>query len=156
MSIKCCICGLSFKRLPAIVVLALISLTAWADEKPIAPVSQIIETYQVTKEMTELVSAQRKAIKTDEDLRGFYDAITLAHEKIEPFIVLIAETDAPKEVQTYAISVAIAAKALDLAVWNYVNALLVDKQVYLDNADSLLRQSVEELERALQIAPEKD
>ena len=145
----------SRRCLVAVLAIAMV-FPALAQEKPTVPVSQIIDTYNLTKAVAHEISEARDAIKSDGDLRGFFEAVVSAQKRMEPSIVLIGQTDSPKEVQPYAISVAIAAKSLELAMWSYINTFVTDKQLYLDNADALLRQSIDELERAALIAPKEE
>lgn len=137
----------------AAILLLISAISLPAQEKSTVSVEQITDTFNLTSEIGGEISEMRTTIKTDEDLQQFFQAVASAQRRIEPAILLIAQTDPPKEVQPYAISVAIAAKALELALWNYVNTFITDKQVYLDNADDLMRQSKEELDRAALIAP---
>ncbi|MBT3271849.1 MAG: hypothetical protein HN368_01745, partial [Spirochaetales bacterium] len=62
-------------------------------------------------------------------------------------------TNAPKEAQLYAISVAIAVKEVELALWHYINAFVSNQQKYLNSADAFLLEGQSELTRAGLLAP---
>ena len=90
---------------------------------------------------------------SEQSAKLFLQSVIESQKRLERIIIQIAETNSPKEAQLYAISVAIAVKEAELAMWHYINAFLSSQQSYLNSADIFLRESINELARASAIAP---
>ena len=143
------------RRIPCMMaVFALITSTVVSSqERETVSVAELHRVFDMVKSIAEEISEQRQEMDSEESTKLFLQTVVEYQKLLVPVIVLIAETDAPREAQLYAISVAIAAKETELALWHYINAFLIIKQKYLDSADLLLRESLDELSRAASLAP---
>ena len=120
-----------------------------AQEREMVTFEQLLEIYDLTYEMTNDIAEKRKSMESDETAKSFFQSVVEYQKNFEPVIILIAETDPPREAQLYAISVAIAVKEAELALWLYIKASVSNQQKYLNFGDVLLGESKDELESAL-------
>ena len=136
-----------------VVILAIAATSTFAQERETVPVEDLFDVFNKVSVMAEDVAEKRKDFSTEATVKLFLETVIDYQKQIEPIIVLIAQTDAPKEAQLYAISVAIAVKETDLALWHYINAFVSNQQKYLNSADVFLRESLSEFDRAKSIEP---
>lgn len=119
-----------------------------AQEREIVSFEQLLEIYDMTNDMIDDIAEKRKNMQSEQTAKFFFQSVVEHQKSLEPVIILIAETDPPKEVQLYAISVAIAVKEAELALWLYIKAFVSNQQKYLNFGDVLLGESKDELESA--------
>jgi hypothetical protein len=126
---------------------------AYSQERETVPIAELQRIHELTTTIAEEVAAKRQKLDSDEAAQAFLRYVAEAQRLFEPVIVSIAETNAPKEAQLYAISVAIAVKEVELALWHYINAFVSNQQKYLNSADAFLLEGQSELTRAGLLAP---
>ena len=129
------------------------STVAYSQERDTVSVAELRRIHGTVKELADNIAKQRQEMDSDQSVKLFFRNVVESQKSLEPVIVLIAETDAPKEAQLYAISVAIAVKEIELALWHYLNAFMSNQQKYLSSADVFLHESLEELSRATSLSP---
>jgi len=146
------------KRVASIVSIFITSITtaAISQEKVTVSIAELLRVHETVKTIAEMTADQRQEMISDQAARLFIESVVESQRLLEPAIILIAETDAPKSAQLYAISVAIAAKQTELALWHYINAFVSNEQRYLESADGLLTASLDELERATSLLPAEE
>jgi len=133
--------------------LLMISAVAHPQERETASIAEIRASYDMAKAVTDDIADLRRNMGSEQGARLFLEGVVESQKRLEPIIIRIAETNSPKDAQVYAISVAIAVKEAELALWHYINAFLSNQQSYLQSADIFLRESIKELAKAYEMAP---
>ena len=134
----------------------MISIVVYPQEREVVSVAELINAYDVAKAVTSNIAELRPKIDSNQAVRVFFERVVESQKRLESIIIQIAETNAPKEAQLYAISVAIAVKEAELAMWHYINGILTNQQNYLNSGDVFLRESIDELSRAVALTPTDD
>ena len=129
------------------------STVAHSQEKDTVSIAVLRDIHEAVQVIAEDIAEQRQEMDSAETAKLFFQNVVESQKRLEPVIILIAETNAPRESQLYAISVAIAAKETELALWHYICGFMSEQQTYLDSADILLLEGLDELSRATTLAP---
>ena len=129
-------------------VWALISAAAPAQERPVVSEEKLVETLGHALGLAEEAAAARVRAGPEGSLQEFVRDASRLQRAFEPIIVLIAETNAPRAVQRFAMQVAIGAKEVELALWYFIFGALSNQAGYLQNGDQLLKRGLGQLEEA--------
>ena len=125
---------------------------AYSEERETVTVAEMLRVHTIVNAIADETANLRRRMNSEETTRVFLESVIEFQKRLNPIIASIAETDAPKEAQLYAVSLAIAVKETELAHWHYINAFLSGEQRYLNSGDVFLRESISEFARATSLA----
>ena len=115
-------------------------------------IAELIRVHALVSAIAEETAELRREMNSEETATLFIEQVIEFQKQLNPVIASIAETDAPKEAQVYAISLAIAIKETELSHWHYINAFVSREQRYLNSGDVFLREGLSEFARATSLA----
>ena len=138
------------KRTPfaLLILFAVITVGGYAQEKPTVPVDRLIATHTEAKSIAESALALRSRLSKDLSATDFVREVNGLMTRCAPIIVLIAETNPPKEAQRFAMNVAMGIKGVELALWYYTYGVLSNQSDYMNSGDQFLNRGVQELKVA--------
>ena len=140
-------------KITCFVLVALFGITiAYSQERETVSVPELHRVHAMVSQIAEETAELRQKMNSPETAQLFLERVVEFQKRLSPIMVAIAETDAPKDAQLYAISLAIAVKETELSHWHYINAFLSNEQRYLNSGDVFLRESISELGRATSLA----
>lgn len=143
------------RKVLCFVVVATVASTCYSQERESISVDELYRAHSLVSEIAEETAELRREMNSTESAATFLERVIEFQKRLNPIIVSIAETDAPKEAQLYAISLAIAIKETELSHWHYMNAFVSREQRYLNSGDIFLREGLSELERAKSLAGDR-
>ena len=132
----------------------LIAATAQAQERPVVSLGELIETLDEAMDITEAALEFRARFSNGLSAPDFASAVADLQRRCEPILMLIVETRPPREVQRFAMIVAMGVKAVELGLWHYLYGLMSAETDYIDSGDQLLNRARSDLFLADRLAAE--
>ena len=146
--------GISKRLVCMLILLTLtISTAVYSQQRETVSITELLRIQDIVQEVADEIAELRRNMDSDQAAKLFLQKVAESQKRLEPAIISIAETNAPKEAQLYAISLAIATKEAELSLWHYINAFVSNQEAYLKSADVFLQESLKELSKAARLAP---
>ena len=138
---------------PMVFIFLMAATAGYSQERETVSLEDLQSVYETVKEIASATAERRQNIGTEEGAKAFLLGVVEDQKLLETALVSMATTKPPKDAQLYAISVAIAAKETELALWCYINAFVGNEQDYINSGDVFLRAGIRELSRAFEMTP---
>ncbi len=125
-----------------------------AEEKPVIPAQDVRRAFAEASEIAEKAVEARGKLSSEDSAEQFVRIIAELQPEIEKIVVRIGSTRPPREMQAYAMRVAIATKDVELALWRYLYIAVANperRDQVMQKADDLLKSGLAEF-RALREA----
>lgn len=128
--------------------LFLVASILGAQERRTVSTQELLATLDEAASIAEAAAQLRSRLAEGLTPAEFAVAAAPLQRQCAPMIVLIADTDPPRELQQFAMTVAMGVKGVELALWHYLYGALSGEADRIEYADGLLVRGRAELQLA--------
>jgi hypothetical protein len=137
-----------------LVCCCLVAAAVHAQERPLVSLEQLIVSLDEAHAITEAAFAFRSRLGEDLPAPEFAEAMAELQRRCEPILMLIIQTNPPRELQRFAMNIAMGLKGVELALWHYIYGVLSGQGDHISYADELLTRGRAELQFANELSTE--
>lgn len=130
-----------------ITALMVIMSVSRAGAKEVVSIEKVTEAGEVAMQVADEAADLRERMEETAPM-DFLKKINELAETLEPYVVMIAETEAPNDAKQYAAHVAMGLKSVELSMWYYLVGVLEQDSDEINIADNLLEAGIAQLEYA--------
>jgi hypothetical protein len=140
------------RRAVFVAMLVLMTSILGAQERPTVSLQQLLAALDEAASITDAAVELRSQLADDLTPGEFVAGAAPLQRQFEPIIVLIAQTEPPREFQQFAMAVAMGVKGVELALWHYLYAAISGQAERIEYGDELLVRGRAELQLAYSLS----